>query len=124
MIGQQFVPSPNSLDFKDLMLYGGGGTSTGSLAFRIHSGTMAAPAIAISLPVARSDGLESVTLLEFGPSVPLLHGHVNVAEVVELASDSAEWSVAGAGDGYDADRCFGEARLRLKAEIYGSARVS
>lgn len=103
-IGQEFVPSFDSLDFVDLMLYGGGGTSTGTFAIRVHADSITAPILATSLPTLRNDGLERVTHFEFGSTVPLTAGNRYVIELSQLSVDSWEWGVAETGGGYDSGR--------------------
>jgi hypothetical protein len=103
-IGQEFVPSFESLDFVDLMLYGGGGISTGTFAVSVHADNITAPILATSLPATRDDGLERVTHFEFGATVPLTAGKLYVIELSQLAVDSREWAVADTGGGYDSGR--------------------
>ncbi|MGD0262600.1 MAG: hypothetical protein ABSD29_22780 [Verrucomicrobiota bacterium] len=88
-IGQEFVPSLGSLDFVDLMTYGGGDSgATGTFEVRIHEGSSTAPVMAASTPTERTDGSEALTHFVFPSPVPLTPGDLYVMEFVEDAGSS------------------------------------
>jgi hypothetical protein len=99
-IGQEFTPSLTSLDFVDLMLYGGGGTAAGTFQVAIHQGSITSSLVGMSAPTVRSDGAESVTHFDFPSSISLVPNDIYVMELLQTAGDQFAWGVGATAGGY------------------------
>jgi hypothetical protein len=102
-VGQEFVPSFDSLDFVDLILRADSANGTGTFSVSIHAGSTLQPALATSLPTVRNDGLERETHFRFDTPGQLTPGNVYAIGLVTLAADSG-WGIADALGGYSSGR--------------------